>query len=133
MRAWLPLAFAGAAVGLCLAAGPAAAQEPLPRPAATAVPAEQAARLYLSQALASLGRASQLAQQARQYGQPRGFDLDRFLAELSAVADGLQRFLAPAAPAAQPHVRIEITGEYLVDGLARAGAPGEARKGDVRQ
>lgn len=109
------------ALALALAAaGTAWAWQPAAAPRAETVPSEAALRLYLAQSLSSLARAYQLAQQARQYGTPRDFDLDRFLAELSAVANGLERYLLPHAPPPGPHVQVEITGQYLYDGLARS-------------
>jgi hypothetical protein len=83
------------------------------------VPSDAAARIYLAQALASLGRAEQLAQQATQYGDVGTFDVDRFLEELRAISGGLQRFLVPESPPSGPHLPVEITGQYLYDALSR--------------
>jgi hypothetical protein len=89
----------------------------------TVVPGDAAARIYLSQALASLARAEQLAQQASQYGDLGSFDLAVFLEELRALSTGLQRFLVPHAPPPGPQLPIEITGQYLYDGLSRQRTP----------
>ena len=83
------------------------------------VPSEAAARIYLSQALASLARAEQLTQQTTQYGEIGTFDVGRFLEELRTISAGLQRFLAPESPAPGPHLPVEITGQYLYDALSR--------------
>ncbi|MFQ5945146.1 MAG: hypothetical protein ACE5NC_02725 [Anaerolineae bacterium] len=84
----------------------------------------------MSQALASLARAEQLAQRARQYGPLEEFDLDRFLAELQRLAGGLQRFVAPTGPSLGPAVPVEITGQYLYEGLQGrpVGTPGTLEK-----
>ncbi len=87
------------------------------------VPSDAAARIYLAQALASLARAEQLAQQASQYGDVGTFDVERFLRELRTVSGGLQRFLVPDSPGPGPHLPVEITGQYLYEGLSRQGQP----------
>jgi hypothetical protein len=88
------------------------------------VPSDAAARIYLAQVLASLGRAEQLAQQASQYGDVGTFDVDRFLGELRTISSALQRFLLPDVPESGAHVSVEITGQYLYDGLSRRRQPG---------
>jgi hypothetical protein len=87
------------------------------------VPSDAAARIYLAQALASLGRAEQLAQQAGQFGDVGTFDVDRFLGELRTISSALQRFLLPDVPESGAHVSVEITGQYLYDGLSRRRQP----------
>ena len=87
------------------------------------VPSDAAARVYLAQALASLGRAEQLAQQATQYGDVGTFDVERFLGDLRTISRGLQRFLIPDSREPGPHLSVEITGQYLYDGLSRRRHP----------
>ena len=87
------------------------------------VPSDAAARIYLAQALASLARAEQLAQQAAQYGHIGALDIERLLQELRTISRGLQRFLVPDSPAPGPHLPVEITGQYLYDGLSRQREP----------
>ena len=87
------------------------------------VPSDAAARTYLAQALASLARAEQLAQQASQYGDIGTFDVERFLEELGTISRGLQRFHVPDSPAPGPHLPVEITGQYLYEGLSRQREP----------
>lgn len=87
------------------------------------VPPDAAARIYLAQALASLGRAEQLAQQAGQYGDLGTFDVERFLGDLRTISGGLRRFLLPDSPDPGPHLPVEITGQYLYDGLSRERQP----------
>src|SRR3989442_15912652 len=115
-------------LGLSLVASPRiSASDPWPvGPRLTAgppephvVPSDAAARIYLAQALASLARAEQLAQQAIQYGDIGTFDLERFLEELRAISGALKRFLVPDSPEPGPHLPVEITGQYLYDALSR--------------
>jgi len=87
------------------------------------VPSDAAARIYLAQALASLARAEQLAQQATQYGDIGALDIERLLQELRTISRGLQRVLVPDSPAPGPHLPVEITGQYLYDGLSRQREP----------
>jgi len=87
------------------------------------VPSDAAARIYFAQALASLGRAEQLAQQASQYGNVGTFDVERFLEDLRTISSGLRRFLMPDSPEPGPHLPVEITGQYLYDGLSRQRQP----------
>ena len=91
----------------------------------------EAARLYLSQSLASLERARAYAVQVTELGALDGFDLGRYLAELDQVARGLQRYLAPEGPAPGHAAPVTITGQYLLDGLQRGTPPGRViRPGD---
>ena len=99
-----------------------------PTEAPVVVPPDAAARLYLAQALASLARAEQLAHLASQYGAVGTFDIELFLAELRIVSGGLQQLLVPTAPVPGPHVPVEITGQYLYDGLSRRPQPSPLRK-----
>ena len=107
------------------ASGPWPAGPPLAggQPEPHVVRSDAAARIYLAQALASLARAEQLAQQASQYGDIGTFDVERFLEELGTISRGLQRFLVPDSPAPGPHLPVEITGQYLYDGLSRQREP----------
>jgi len=117
----------GALLGLSLVAIPSksASDPPLKRgaPQVHVVPSDAAARIYLAQALASLARAEQLAQQAGQYGRVGTFDTERFLAELRTISVGLQRFLVPDSREPGPHLPVEITGQYLYDGLSHQRQP----------
>lgn len=108
-----------------LASGPSPAGPPLAGtpPQAHVVPSNAAARIYLAQALASLARADQLAQQASQYGDIGTFDVEEFLEELRTISGGLQRFLVPDSPGPGPQLPVEITGQYLYDGLSRQRQP----------
>jgi hypothetical protein len=110
----------GLALAALLCPLPAGAGGPVAAPPPNLPASDAVTRIYLSQALSSLGRAYQMAQQASQYGAPKGFNMDRFLLELAAVTDGLQRYLLPQSPPPGPEVRVEITGQYLYEGLARS-------------
>lgn len=101
---------------------PATGGPPQPR----VVPSDAAARIYLAQALASLGRAEQLAQQASQYGDIGTFDVERFLEDLRAISGGLRRLLMPDSLEPGPQLPVEITGQYLYDGLSRRRQPATA-------
>jgi hypothetical protein len=92
-------------------------------PSPPVIASDAAARIYLAQALASLGRAEQLAQQASQYGDLGTFDVERFLGDLRTISGGLSRFLLPDAPEPGPQLPVEITGQYLYDGLSRGRQP----------
>lgn len=83
----------------------------------------EAARLYLSQSLASLQRARAYAFQVAELGALEGFDLSRYLAELDQVARGLQRYLAPEVAGPGPAAPVGISGEYLLEGLQRGTPP----------
>jgi len=117
----------GVLLGLSLVAAPrmSASDPPLGggSPQVHVVPSDAAARIYLAQALASLARAEQLAQQAGQYGRVGAFDIERFLGELRTISGGLQRFLMPDSREPGPHLPVEITGQYLYDGLSRQRQP----------
>jgi hypothetical protein len=77
----------------------------------------EAGRVYLSQSLAALEWARRYAEAAGRSGQPAGFDLDRYRAELDTIAGGLKRYLRPEGPSAGPVTPVEITGEFLLEGL----------------
>jgi RAQPRD family integrative conjugative element protein len=118
----------GVLLGLSLVAAPrSTASGPWPAgppltggpPEPHVVPSDAAARIYLAQALASLARAEQLAQQAAQYGRIGALDIERLLQELRTISRGLQRFLVPDSQAPGPHLPVQITGQYLYDGLSR--------------
>jgi len=122
----------GVLLGLSLVAAPqSTASGPWPvgppltggPPEPHVVPSDAAARIYLAQALASLARAEQLAQQASQYRNIGAFDVERFLKELGTISRGLQRFLVPNSPAPGPYLPVEITGQYLYDGLSHQREP----------
>ena len=91
----------------------------------------EAARLYLSQSLASVERARTYAVQVAELGALDGFDLARYVTELDQVARGLQRYLVPEGPAPGHAAPVAITGQYLLDGLQRSTPPGRVtRPGD---
>src|SRR5437667_10840830 len=85
----------GVLLGLSLVAAPrTSASGPWPvgppltggPPEPRAVPSDAAARIYLAQALASLARAEQLAQQASQYRDIEASDVERFLKEHGTIS-----------------------------------------------
>lgn len=88
----------------------------------------EAARLYLSQSLASLQRARAYAVQVTELGALQGFDLSRYLAELEQIAHGLQRYLAPEVAGPGPAAPVVISGEYLLDGLQRGAPPAHSTR-----
>jgi len=89
--------------------------ESTPDPAAG--DATDAARVYLSQSLAALQWARHYAGTAARAGTPEAFALDRYLAELDTIAHGLARYLRPEGPPPGPLTPVEITGQFLLDGL----------------
>ena len=92
-------------------------------PAASAgADAAETGRVYLSQSLAALEWARHYAETAGRSGEPVGFDLDRYRAELDTIAGGLERYLRPEGPSSGPLTPVEITGEFLLEGL-RGRAP----------
>jgi hypothetical protein len=99
----------------------ASAQSATPA-AAVEVGAAETSRVYLSQSLAALEWARRYAQAAGGLGRPAGFDLDRYRAELDTITRGLERYLRPEGPSAGPLTPVEITGEFLLEGL-RGHAP----------
>jgi hypothetical protein len=107
-----------ALVGLSSGAG----AQPATPAAAVGVEAAEAGRVYLSQSLAALEWARRYAEAAGGLGRPAGFDLDRYRAELDTIARGLERYLRPEGPSAGPLTPVEITGEFLLEGL-RGHAP----------
>lgn len=82
----------------------------------------QAVRVYLSQSLTALGWARRYAESAGRSGDPDGFDLPRYLSELDTVIQGLERYLSPSGPARGPVTAVEITGQFLLEGLRSRGA-----------
>ena len=91
------------------------------RPAASVEgDAAEAERVYLSQSLAALEWARRYAVAARS-GRPEGFDLERYLAELGTITHGLERYLRPEGPSRGPLTPVEITGQFLLDGLRGRG------------
>jgi hypothetical protein len=94
----------------------ASAQSTTPAVASGADAAE-AGRVYLSQSLAALEWARHYAEAAGRSGEPAGFALDRYRAELDTIARGLERYLRPEGPSSGPLTPVEITGEFLLEGL----------------
>jgi hypothetical protein len=99
-----------------------ASAQPTTPPAAVGVDAAESGRVYLGQSLAALEWARRYAEAAGGSGRPAGFDLDRYRAELDTIARGLERYLRPEGPSAGPLTPVEITGEFLLEGL-RGHAP----------
>jgi hypothetical protein len=95
----------------------------------TAIDPHEAGRVYLGQSLAALAWARRYAESGARAGAPDGFDLARYRAELDTVIEGLERYLRPEGPPRGPLTRVEITGQFLLEGL-RGQTPeprGEAR------
>ncbi len=114
------------------AASSAGAQEADPADAAgspTAIDPHEAGRVYLGQSLAALAWARRYAESAVRAGAPDGFDLTRYRAELDTVIEGLERYLRPEGPPRGPLTPVEITGQFLLEGLrGRTPEPsGEAK------
>ncbi len=80
-------------------------------------PAAQEAHVYLSQSLAALAWARRYADSAARAGAPDGFDLARYRAELDTVIEGLDRYLRPEGPPRGPLTEVEVTGQFLLEGL----------------
>ena len=115
-RARLCLAGLVLAVSLAGLGSGARAQPATPAPA-VGTDAVEAGRVYLSQSLAALEWARHYAEAAGRSGEPAGFDLDRYRAELDTIARGLERYLRPEGPSPGPLTPVEITGEFLLEGL----------------
>ena len=101
----------------CAGLSPRASAQPTSPATAAAVDAAEAGRVYLSQSLAALEWARRYAEAAGRSGEPAGFDLDRYRAELDTIARGLDRYLRPEGPSPGPLTPVEITGEFLLEGL----------------
>jgi len=101
---------------------PGVSAQPTTPAAAVGVDATETSRVYLSQSLAALEWARRYAEAAGGSGRPAGFDLDRYRAELDTIARGLERYLRPEGPSSGPLTPVEITGEFLLEGL-RARVP----------
>jgi len=101
----------------CAALSPRASAQPTSPATAPAGDAAEAGRVYLSQSLAAVQWARRYAETAARSGRPEGFDVDRYLAELDAVAQGLQRYLWPEGPSPGALTPVEITGQFLLEGL----------------
>jgi hypothetical protein len=99
-----------------------ASAQPTTPAAVFGVDAVEAGRVYLGQSLAALEWALRYAEAAGRSGQPTGFDLDRYRAELDTIARGLERYVRPEGPSPGPLTPVEITGEFLLEGL-RGRAP----------
>jgi hypothetical protein len=93
-----------------------------PAPTPEAADPSQAIRVYLSQSLTALGWARRYAESAGRSGDADGFDLPRYLAELDTVIQGLERYLSPSGPARGPVTAVEITGQFLLEGLRSSDA-----------
>jgi hypothetical protein len=103
------------------AAPGASSQEALPaHPAGplSVADAHEAGRVHLSQSLAALAWARRYAESAARVGAPEGFDLARYRAELDTVIEGLDRYLRPEGPPRGPLTEVEITGQFLLEGLS---------------
>src|SRR5438876_11218545 len=120
----------GVLLGLSLVAAPrSTASGPWPvgppstggPPEPHVVPSDAAARIYLAQALASLARAEQLAQQAAQYGHIGALDIARLLQELRTTSRGLLLGLLGLvdAPAL---IALAVVGGALADAADRRTA-----------
>jgi hypothetical protein len=101
---------------------PSASAQPTSLAAAAEADAAEAGRVYLSQSLAALQWARRYADAAVRSGPPEGFDVDRYLAELDTITNGLERYLRPEGPSPGPLTPVEITGQFLLEGL-RGSAP----------
>jgi hypothetical protein len=88
-----------------------------PAPTPAAADRSEAVRVYLSQSVTALGWARRYAESAARSGDADGFDLPRYLAELDTVIQGLERYLSPSGPARGPVTSVEITGQFLLEGL----------------
>jgi hypothetical protein len=105
----------------CAGLSPRASAQPTSPATAPAVDAAEAGRVYLSQSLAALQWARRYAETAARSGRPEGFDVDRYLAELDTVAHGLERYLRPEGPSPGSLTPVEITGQFLLEGLRGRG------------
>jgi hypothetical protein len=124
----------GLALGVLVsgaAPGASAQEAPPAHPAGPPSVADthEAGRVHLSQSLAALAWARHYADSAARAGAPEGFDLARHRAELDTVLDGLERYLRPEGPPRGPLTPVEITGQFLIEGLrGRTPEPsGEAK------
>jgi hypothetical protein len=81
------------------------------------------ARVYLGQSLTALGWAKRHAETAGRTSVLPGFDLARYLAELETITHGLERYLQPSGPPPGPLTTVEITGQFLLEGLRRQPPP----------
>jgi hypothetical protein len=99
-----------------------ASAQPTTPAAAVGADAAEAGRVYLNQSLAAVEWARHYAEAAGRSGEPAGFDLNRYRAELDTIARGLERYLRPEGPSSGPLTPVEITGEFLLEGL-RGRAP----------
>ena len=124
----------GLALGVLVsgaAPGASAQEAPSAHPAGppSVTDAHEAGRVHLSQSLAALAWARRYAESAARVGAPAGFDLARYRAELDTVIEGLERYLRPEGPPRGPLTEVEITGQFLLEGLRRLAPEGngEAR------
>jgi hypothetical protein len=77
-------------------------------------------RVYLAQSLTALHWARRYAESARRRSAAPHFDLPRYLAELDAIIQGLERYLQPSGPPPEAAMPVEITGHFLLEGLRGA-------------
>jgi len=85
----------------------------------------ETARAYLGQSLAALAWGRRYAESAARNGALEGFDLTRYRSELDTIIDGLERYLRPEGPPRGPLTEVEITGQFLLEGL-RERTPGRS-------
>jgi len=96
-----------------------------PAGSSAAIEPHDAGRVYLGQSLAALAWARRYAESAARAGALDGFDLARYRAELDIVIEGLERYLRPEGPPRGPLTPVEITGQFLLEGLrGRTPQPG---------
>jgi hypothetical protein len=124
--ALVTLIVAVSCVGVSLGAGAQPASSTAATPDSAGADATEAVRVYLSQSLVALRWAHHYAGTAARVGTPDTFDLDRYLAELDTIAHGLERYLRPEGPPPGPLTPVEITGEFLRDGLRGQTPPLDA-------
>ena len=108
---------------LLVGSPPAGAQTEPPKP----IDGSDRGRLYLAQSLTALHWARRYAESARRRSAAPDFDLPRYLAELDTVIQGLERYLQPSGPLPGAATPVEITGQFLLEGLRgtpRSPAPG---------
>jgi hypothetical protein len=113
----LALALGVLVSGAAPSVGAQEADPAAPAGSPTAVEPNEAGRVYLGQSLAALAWARRYAESAARAGGPGGFDLTRYRAELNTVIDGLERYLRPEGRLRGPLTPVEITGQFLLEGL----------------
>ena len=111
----LPLGFLASSAALSARAQGADPRTVVPEPVLG--DRAETARAYLGQSLAALAWARRYAEAAARGGGLTGFDLARYQAELDTLIDGLERYLRPEGPPPAPLSEVEITGQFLLEGL----------------